>query len=355
MRCHESLGCLLPARGVGPGMFRWSHALHPLMEIPVSLLDRSRTRTGQSDASALHRTVARAQHAEQAGYHRFWVSEHHGVPGVASGRPALMAQAVAAATEHIRVGSGGVMMPNHRPMVVAEEFAMLAALHGDRFDLGLGRSLGFTPAVRRALGATESRPEQFLADIREVRDYLTGTAPLTLRPSTETPIPMFVLGTGSGLKFAAELGLPAVVGGPLLQGPPDVFEQYRRTFRPSSQLSEPHLVVSAEIFVADSREEARELALPEAWAMAVSRTTGSFPPLAPTNAIPTKRSSKQEQYLQQALSSVIAGTPQQVGDHVQDLLERTGAQEIMSTASTYDTQALQKSDQELVEVLRGLS
>ncbi|WP_303349434.1 MsnO8 family LLM class oxidoreductase [Kocuria sp.] len=324
------------------------------MEIPVSLLDRSRTHTGQSDAAALHQTVARAQHAEQAGYHRFWVSEHHGVPGVASGRPALMAQAVAAATDHIRVGSGGVMLPNHRPMVVAEEFAMLAALHGHRFDLGLGRSLGFTKAVREALAAAEARPQGFLEDISAVRAYLAGTAPVTIRPSVTAPIPLFVLGTGSGLKFAAELGLPAVVGGPLLQGSSDTFTEYRRTFQPSAQLREPYLVVSVEIFVADSAQQARDLPLPEAWAMAVSRTTGTFPPLVPTTTIPTHRTSKQQEYMDQALNTGITGTPDHVADQLQDLLARTGAQEIMNTASTFDTQALYRSDQRLVEVVRAM-
>lgn len=120
------------------------------MNIPLSLLDRSRTRQGTPDASALMQTVDRARNAETAGYHRFWVAEHHGVPGIASGVPPLMIQAIAQATTSIRVGSGGVMLPNHRPILVAEQFAMLTAFFGPRIDLGVGRSLGFTKAVREA-------------------------------------------------------------------------------------------------------------------------------------------------------------------------------------------------------------
>ncbi|ROZ62065.1 MsnO8 family LLM class oxidoreductase [Kocuria soli] len=324
------------------------------MNVRISMLDRSRTRRYQTDAAALTQTVTRAQHAESAGYHRFWVSEHHGVPGVASGRPALMAQAVAATTNTIRVGSGGVMLPNHRPLVVAEEFAVLTALHGERFDLGVGRSLGFTKPVREALGTTQAEPADFLRDITRLRDYLTGRAAITMRPSLPGTIPVFVLGTGSGLKFAAELGLPVVVGGPLIAADPAPFEEYRATFRPSAECPEPYLVVSAEIFVADTGSEARELALPEAWAMAQSRLTGAFPPLAPTTTIPAPLAAREAEYVDQALKFVIAGTEDTVQDRLQELITRTGADEIMSTASTFDTQALYASDSRLVEVVKSL-
>lgn len=324
------------------------------MDVPLSLLDRSRTRVGQEDPTALFQTVRRAQHAESAGYHRFWVSEHHGVPGIASGRPALMAQAVAAATSTIRVGSGGVMLPNHRPLVVAEEFAMLTGLHGERFDLGVGRSLGFTRPVRQALGATKASPQDFLADIAAVRDYLHGDAEITMRPAVSGTIPIFVLGTGSGLKFAAELGLPVVVGGPLLHAGAEAFAEYRDTFRPSAQQTEPYVVVSAEIFVADTQREALDLARPEAWAMAQSRLTGSFPPLSPTTAIPTDLTDKQRGLMQDALSPVISGTEDQVMDALSDLIQRTGVDEIMSTASTFDTAALYESDARLARAVGAM-
>lgn len=176
------------------------------MHIPLSLLDRTRTRAGTTDASALTQTIDRASNAETAGYHRIWVAEHHGVPGIASGVPALMVQAIAHATDHIRVGSGGVMLPNHRPIVVAQQFAMLTALHGPRIDLGVGRSLGFTKAVRQALGAETAHPEDFKNDIRDLRHYLTGDAAITIRPAGIEPPPLFILGTGTGLEYAAGSG-----------------------------------------------------------------------------------------------------------------------------------------------------
>lgn len=325
------------------------------MALPLSLLDRSAARAGHSDAAALHSTVERARHAETAGYHRFWVSEHHGVPGVVSGRPALMAQAVAAATRSIRVGSGGVMLPNHRPIVVAEEFATLVALHGERFDLGLGRSLGFTAAVREALGAFEADPARFVADVEAVVAYLSGATAVTMRPAGAGAVPVFILGTGSGLAAAARLGLLAVVGGPLLQAPREAFDEYRRTFRPGGQRHEPYLIVSTEIYVADSRPAALELARPQAWAMTQSRTTGTFSPLAPTTAIPANPPSRQQERMEATLRSAIVGSEREVAAELSALVEHTGADEVMNTATTYDVEALHECDRRLAAVARELT
>ena len=122
----------------------------------LSLLDRSRTRVGESHAAAIEGTLARAERADALGFHRYWTAEHHAVPGIASGSPPLLIAAAAARTDRIRLGSGGVMLPNHRPLIVAEQFAMLEAMHPGRIDLGVGRSLGFTAPVREALGVAES-------------------------------------------------------------------------------------------------------------------------------------------------------------------------------------------------------
>ena len=246
----------------------------------ASLLDRSRTRVGMPDAEALEATVARAVHAEQVGYDRFWVAEHHAVPGIASGTPAVLLAAIGARTHHIRIGSGGVMLPLHQPLVVAEQFLVLEALHPGRVDLGLGRSLGFTPPVRRALRRDHEDGDTFEDDLVELRGYLEGTAEVTARPSTGRPVPMHVLATGRGLDVAARLGLPVVVGGPVLESPElaDALSRYRRGFRPHRG-SEPRVTVSLDVLVADDDATGRELALPEAWAMARSRQTGEFPPL----------------------------------------------------------------------------
>lgn len=325
------------------------------MQTPLSLLDRSRTRTGHPDAASLTRTVDRATHAERAGYHRFWVAEHHGVPGIGSGVPALMVQAVAAATSTIRVGSGGVMLPNHRPFVVAEQFAMLVAVHGDRVDLGVGRSLGFTRPVREALGAGrgEAEPEVFQADIRALIDFLTGDGPVTVRPAGVAAPPVFVLGTGSGLATAAELGLPVVVGGPALRAGREAFDAYRERFRPWRQGEEPYVVISLDLLVADSAHEARELALPEAWAMALSRRDGAFPPLMPTADVPAQMSDRERRAVEQVLGGSIHGTEDEVMTRVTALVGQTGADEVMSSGSTYDTDALLASDRRLAAAWRS--
>lgn len=323
------------------------------MNLPLSLLDRSRTRTGHPDAQSLTQTVSRAQHAEAAGYHRLWVAEHHAVPGIGSGAPALMIQAVAQATSRIRVGSGGVMLPNHRPVLVAEQFAMLVALHGDRIDLGVGRSLGFTAPVREALGTHEAPVERFVADIGALRDFLTGAGPVTARPAGVTPPPLFVLGTGSGLEIAARLGLPAVVGGPAVWAGPEAFDAYRESFRPSPGQPEPYLVVSLDLFVADSARQARELALPEAWAMAVARRDGAFPPLGPRADVPERLGDRERTTVERAVGASIAGTEDEVMAGLTALVRRTGADEIMSTASTFDVEAMYESDRRLAAAVRA--
>jgi len=152
--------------------------------------------------------VERAVAAERLGYARFWVADHHGVPGIASGAPAVLLAAIGARTAAIRLGSGGMMLPNHQPLVVAEQFLMLAALHPGRVDIGLGRSLGFTAPVRRALHRPDDEHDSFLDDIAEVRSYLERTSPVTARPVVEDSLPIFVLATGLGIEVAALVHLP---------------------------------------------------------------------------------------------------------------------------------------------------
>jgi luciferase family oxidoreductase group 1 len=314
----------------------------------LSLLDRSRTRTGEPDAASLTGTVDRAVRADRLGFDRFWVAEHHGVPGIAGAAPAVLLAAIAGRTATIRLGSAGVMLPHHQPLVVAEQFATLSAFAPGRTDLGIGRSPGFTPPVRRALRETE---RDFSADIAELRAFLTGTAEITLHPQPAGPVPLHVLATGRGLQVAAELGLPVIVGGPLLgvAGDPEPGSQalsaYRRAFRPSAHQPEPRVAISLDVLVADTAEEAADLLLPEAWAMAQARTTGTFPALEPVAAVRTAvRTPRQQQYLEQAAAAAITGTAPQVAARLAELLDRTGAAELVASSSTYDRSALAASD-----------
>jgi luciferase family oxidoreductase group 1 len=318
----------------------------------LSLLDRSRTRRGRPQSEALTGTIERAVHAEALGYDRFWVAEHHAVPGIASGSPPVLLAAVGGRTSTIRIGSAGVMLPHHQPIVVAEQFRMLDALHPGRVDLGLGRSLGFTDPVRRALRQESAPVEAFEPDLVELRSYLEGTAEVTVRPDTGRTVPMFVLATGQGLKVAARLGLPVVLGGPVLQGPDleDLLSGYRDDFRPHRG-STPWVAVSLDVTVADTDAEARELALPEAWAMARARQTGEFPPLETAADIRSSAWTDQvRRRVEQSLDLAVAGSPTTVTQSLNQLVARTAPDELMASTSTYDRDALFASD----AALRGL-
>lgn len=323
-----------------------------VQSVLFSILDRSRTRVGTADASALTATIDRAIHAEKLGYHRFWVAEHHAVPGIASGSPPVLLAAIGARTSRIRLGSGGVMLPNHQPLVVAEQFLMLEALYPGRIDLGLGRSLGFTEPVRRALRRDRDEPDTFAADIEELHGYLNGTGDVTARPKPleTTPPPTFVLATGAGIELAAQLGLPVVIGGPVLHrdDAPD-FDLYRRRFRPNEANSTPYVMISLDLTIAESREDARRLTLPEAWAMARTRREGEFPPLEPLDAIDESTwPPRVRDRVERSLASSIHGTADDVRRQLDELVERTGADEVLASTSTYDRSALFEADRALL-------
>jgi luciferase family oxidoreductase group 1 len=324
------------------------------VHVKLSLLDRSRTRVGVPDAEGLEATLSRAVHAEEAGYDRYWVAEHHAVPGIASGSPAVLLAAIGARTRRIRIGSGGVMLPLHQPLVVAEQFLVLDALSPGRVDLGLGRSLGFTPPVRRALRRDLEAADSFEDDLTELRGYFDGTSEVTARPVTGRPVPMHLLATGRGLEIAARLGLPVVVGGPVLDSTelPAVLDRYRREFRPHRG-TEPRVTVSLDVTVADDDATARELSLPEAWAMALSRQTGEFPPLDTVASIRDAAWTGQvRRRVEASLDRAVAGSPTTVRRQLDELAERTRADELMASTSTHDVDALLASDRMLREILR---
>lgn len=318
----------------------------------ISLLDRSRTRHGEPHADALEATLRRAERADALGFHRFWTAEHHAVPGIASGSPPLLIAAAAARTRRIRLGSGGVMLPHHRPLVVAEQFAMLEAMFPGRIDLGVGRSLGFTEPVRDALGVHDYDTDAFGSDIAAVRDFLHGRGPVTAYPAVEDPPPMFVLATGRGLEVAARAGLPVVVGGPRLLADPSPLDRYRADFQASAASPEPYVVVSLEVMVAESTEAARQLLLPEAWAMAESRETGAFGPLRSREEILDRRfRPRQLRRIDEWMAGTVHGDARTVTAELAALVERTGAHEIMASTSTYDRDDLERADSALAEMI----
>ncbi|MGW6920360.1 LLM class flavin-dependent oxidoreductase [Streptomyces sp. NPDC054950] len=322
-----------------------------------SVLDRSRTREGHTGAEALRDTVRLAREAEALGYHRFWVSEHHGVPGVAGSAPTVLAAAVAGATDRIRVGTGGVMLPNHRPLVVAEQFGVLESLFPGRVDMGLGRSVGFTDGVRRALGRDKDDADDFAGQLRELLGWFLGGSPTGVhaRPSEGLTVPPFVLAMGEGAEIAARAGLPMVIGD--LRGREKMrrgIDRYRALFRPSPWASEPYVVISGTIAVAGTPEEARRLLVPEAWSMAYSRTHGTFPPLPPAEEAGLRAmTAKERGFYESGLTGHLAGTEEQVADALEAVLKETGAQEVLVTTSTYDRAALLDSYRRLAGIVHA--
>lgn len=326
----------------------------------LSILDRSRTREGYPAAQALRDTVELARAAERLGYHRFLVSEHHSVPGVAGSAPTVLAAAVAGATSRIRVGTGGVMLPNHRPLVVAEQFGVLESLFPGRIDMGLGRSVGFTGGIRRALGRDTADADRFEEQLAELLGWLDGSQraypDVHARPAEGMRIPAYVLATGEGAGIAARAGLPLVVGDLRNRARvAEIITAYREEFRPSPWGARPYVVASGTVAVAATAEAARRILLPEAWAVAYSRTRGSFPPLRPAEEVEALPMSPKERELYEgALTGHIHGTEEQVAAELSAVAELTGADELLVTTSTYDRTALLDSFARLAR-LTGLT
>ena len=327
-----------------------------LAGVPLSILDRSRTRAGETEAETLRGTVRLAQQVEELGYHRFWVSEHHSVPGVVGSAPTVLAAAVAAATNRIRVGTGGVMLPNHRPLVVAEQFGVLESLFPGRIDMGLGRSVGFTNGIRRALGVEKDAAEDFSVQVQELLGYFTGAQrnhpQVHARPGEGLRVPPFVLAVGEGALLAASLGLPLVIAG--VRSEADLLsrlEQYRSAFRPSAWTDRPYVVLAATAAVASTTEQARRLLLPEAWSGAYSRTRGVFPPLLPVeDVLQVEMSEKEREFYEQSLRGQIYGTPAEVDAALGGLVQRTAADEVLITTNTYDRTELLASYEALADL-----
>ncbi|GHB43021.1 hypothetical protein GCM10007094_35490 [Pseudovibrio japonicus] len=229
--------------------------------INYSILDLIPIAEGSNARAAIQNSVKLAQHADQAGYTRYWLAEHHNMPGVASSATAVLIGLIAGATTNIRVGSGGVMLPNHAPLVVAEQFGTLATMYPDRIDLGLGRAPGTDQRTARALRRNMNQQgDDFPDDVVELMEYLGDNAGGSVHavPGEGTKVPVWILGSSLyGAQLAAYLGLPFAFASHFA---PDSLEQavdiYRRTFKRSSQLEEPYFALSVNVFAADTNEEA---------------------------------------------------------------------------------------------------
>lgn len=317
--------------------------------IPLSLLDLSPVCVGGDAAQALHNSADLARHAERLGYRRYWLAEHHNMTGIASAATAVVIAHVAAATETIRVGAGGIMLPNHAPLLIAEQFGTLAALFPGRIDLGLGRAPGTDQATMRALrrglaGSAESFPQ----DVQELQYYFQPAQPgqpVQAVPGAGLEVPIWILGSSLfGAQLAAQLGLPYAFASHFA---PDELQRalavYRRTFRPSAALERPYAMAALGVFAADTEVEAQRLfssAQQQFLYLMRGRPGPLRPPVDDMDALwtPLERAR-----IQHSLSCSAVGDPEQVRRGMRAFVEETGVDELIITAQIFDHAARLRS------------
>jgi luciferase family oxidoreductase group 1 len=308
--------------------------------VPLSVLDLVPIGAGSTATAALATSTTLVRLAERLGFHRYWVAEHHGMPGIASSSPAVLVAHLAGATERIRVGSGGVMLPNHQPLVVAEQFGTLDALHPGRIDLGIGRAPGTDPRTARALrrGADALSADDFPEQLGELLSYFRGEGPVVAVPAQGQHPAVWLLGSsGYSAQVAGLLGLPFAFAHHFSsENTLPALDLYRRTFRPSDVLGEPYALIAASVLAAPDDDEARRLALPSALQFLQLRL--GRPGLVPTpeDAAAYPYSPEERRFVEERLAGQVIGSPATVRAGVTDLVERTGVDELMVVTSTHD-------------------
>ena len=314
----------------------------------LSVLDLVPVRDGSTAGAALADAAALAQSAEAAGYNRFWVAEHHGMDGVAGGATSVVLAHIGAATKTIRIGAGGIMLPNHNPFVIAEQFGTLDALFPGRIDLGLGRAPGADMRIAQALRKDLGRAsEYFPQDVVELRALFTGDPPLALRatPGLDAEVALWILGSSLfGAQLAAALGLPYAFASHFA---PDYLDQalllYRQKFQPSAALERPYVMAAMNVIAADSDADAVLLAssIDQSFVALRSGTPGKLKPpvLGYRQTLPPSQFAMLEHM--RAVSAV--GSPATVSAAIGQFIERTGADEIIVSGATFDPAARQRS------------
>ncbi len=313
-----------------------------------SVLDLVPVVEGSTAREALARSVDFAAHAEALGFHRYWVAEHHGMPGIASAATAVVLAHIGQATSSIRIGAGGIMLPNHAPLLIAEQFGTLAALFPGRVDLGLGRAPGSDQRVAQAMRRTlASGPDEFPRDVMELQAYFAGDERLGFQatPAAGEDVPLWILGSSLyGAQLAAALGLPYAFASHFAPAAlEDAIAIYRRDFRPSAQLDRPYVMAGFNVFAADSAEEALLLATSMQQAF-VRLRTGQPGKLRPP--VPGYFESLPPQFqamLRDVLSASSIGTQDDVARDLSAFIERTGVDELILGGQIYDFEARKRS------------
>jgi len=325
-----------------------------------SLLDLSPIPEGKTAADALAATVALARAAERFGYHRYWLAEHHNMPGIASAATAVVIGQVAAATSTMRIGAGGIMLPNHAPLVVAEQFGTLATLFPGRIDLGLGRAPGTDMATARALRRHMAPDDSFPQDVQELIGYfgdVSDATPVRAIPGAGTHVPVWILGSSLyGAQLAAYLGLPYAFASHFA---PAMLEQalsiYRSTFQPSEHLDKPHVMMAAGVCAAPTDAEAMVLRSSQLLAFARLRTgrPGKLP--RPTHDVDREVPAPVMAQVEQALSCSATGSAATVRDRLRAIIDTFEPDELMVTGMIHDHDARVRSFEIAAEVLSDLS
>ena len=329
-----------------------------LKDIPLSVLDLSPITVDGDAADAFRRSRDLAQRVEQFGYHRIWLAEHHSMPGIASAATAVVIGHVAGATSTIRVGSGGIMLPNHAPLVVAEQFGTLASLYPNRIDLGLGRAPGSNQATARALRREISDDgSEFPRQLNELRGFFQPAhedAPVQAVPGQGIDVPIWLLGSSSySAQLAGHLGLPFAFAG---QFSPDymltALQLYRQNFRPSGTLQKPYAMVGVNVFAADTEEQAQRMATSQQQMHLglVRGTPGQLPP--PIENMDDAWLPHERISVESMLRASIIGDAAIVGEKLQAFLDTTQADEIIIHTMAFDHAARVRSYEIVADVRR---
>ena len=328
--------------------------------IPFSVLDLAPIAEGATPADAFRNSLELAQHAEEWGYRRFWLAEHHNMPGIASAATAVIIGHVAGGTTTIRVGAGGVMLPNHAPLVIAEQFGTLASLYPGRIDLGLGRAPGTDVPTTRALRRdSKSTGDDFPRDVLELQSYFAPAEPgqkIRAVPGAGLRVPIWLLGSSLfGAQLAAMLGLPFAFASHF--APADMMQAlhlYRSGFKPSKQLDRPYTMLGVNVVAAATDGEARRLFTSHQQAFALLRrgTPGQIPP--PIGDIETYWSPSEKAMAGESLACSVVGASRTVERELHEFIGATKPDELMIAALIYDQAARLRSYEITVEVRERL-
>jgi len=323
--------------------------------IPISVLDLAPVPEGSDAGQALRNSLDLARHAEALGYARYWMAEHHNMPGIASAATAVALAHVAAGTRSIRIGAGGVMLPNHAPLLIAEQFGTLAALHPGRVDLGLGRAPGSDQVAAHAMRRSLSQDDDFPQDVMELMSYFRPAMPgqaLQAVPGAGLDVPVWILGSSTyGAQLAAAFGLPYAFASHF--APAQLREAmtiYRAQFRPSERLAKPLVMLGLNVFAAETDAEARLLfsSLQQAFINLRTGRPGKLPP--PVEGFEALLDPRARMMLESSLACAVVGGPETVRRGLEAFIESTGADELMVTAQIFDHTARKRSFEILADV-----